>query len=141
MTEKSLRKNTELLGQKSEMRNNLHFPCREKQWVNSALGSPGAVAQLVKNPPAMRETWVRSFSGKIPWRRERLPTAVSWPREFHGLYSPWGHKESNTTKPLSQTPWRRKCQPAPVFLPGKFYGQRSLEGYSPWGCKELDMTE
>lgn len=33
MTEKSLRKNTELLGQKSEMRNNLHFPCREKQWV------------------------------------------------------------------------------------------------------------
>ena len=21
------------------------------------------------------------------------------------------------------------------------HGQRSLEGYSPWGCKELDMTE
>ena len=28
-----------------------------------------------------------------------------------------------------------------VFLPGKFHGQRSLVGYSPWGCKELDMTE
>ena len=28
--------------------------------------------------------------GKIPWRRERLPTAVFWPGEFHGLYSPWG---------------------------------------------------
>ena len=27
------------------------------------------------------------------------------------------------------------------FLPGKFHGQRSLEGYRPWGCKELDMTE
>ena len=27
-----------------------------------------------------------------------------------------------------------------VFLPGKFHGQ-SLAGYSPWGCKELDMTE
>ena len=26
-------------------------------------------------------------------------------------------------------------------MPGKFYGQRSLEGYSPWGCKELDTTE
>ena len=26
-------------------------------------------------------------------------------------------------------------------LPGKFHGQRSLVGYSPWGCKELDMTE
>ena len=28
----------------------------------------------------------------------------------------------------------------PVFMPGKFHGQRSLVGYSPWGCKELDMT-
>ena len=25
--------------------------------------------------------------GKIPWRRERLPTPVSWPGEFHGLQS------------------------------------------------------
>ena len=25
-----------------------------------------------------------------------------------------------------------------VFLPGKFHGQRSLAGYSPWSCKELD---
>ena len=39
--------------------------------------------------------------GKIPWRRERLPTPVFWPGEFHGLYSPWGHKESNTTESLS----------------------------------------
>ena len=38
-------------------------------------------------------------------------------------------------------PWRRKWQPFPVFLPGKFHGQRSLACYSPWGCKELDMTE
>ena len=34
--------------------------------------------------------------------------------------------------------WRRKWQPAPVFLPGKSHGQRSLAGYSPWGCKEWD---
>ena len=32
-------------------------------------------------------------------------------------------------------------QPTPVFLPGKSYGQRSLVGYSPWDCKELEMTE
>ena len=31
--------------------------------------------------------------------------------------------------------------PLPVFLPGEFRGQRSLEGYSPGGCKELDKTE
>ena len=35
-------------------------------------------------------------------------------------------------------PWRRKWQPTPVFLPGKSHGQRSLVGYSPWGCSELD---
>ena len=32
-------------------------------------------------------------------------------------------------------------KPLSVFLPGKFYGQRSLVGYSPWGSKELGMTE
>ena len=46
--------------------------------------------------------------GRIPWRRERLPTPGFWPGEFHGPtpvlqpgelhgpYSPWGHKESDT---------------------------------------------
>ena len=37
--------------------------------------------------------------------------------------------------------WRRKWQSTPVFLPGKSHRPRSLVGYSPWGCKELDMTE
>ena len=37
--------------------------------------------------------------------------------------------------------WRREWLPTPIFLPGEFHGQRSLVGYSPWGCKELDMTE
>ena len=41
------------------------------------------VAQLVKNPPTIWETGVP----KIPWRRERLPTPVFWPGEFHGLNS------------------------------------------------------
>ena len=41
-----------------------------------------------------------SWAGKIPWRRERLPTPVVWPGEFHGLYSLWSLKESDKTKPL-----------------------------------------
>ena len=40
-----------------------------------------------------------------------------------------------------QDPLEKKLQPIPVFLRGEFYGQRSLAGYSPWGCKESDMTE
>ena len=42
---------------------------------------------------------------------------------------------------VGKIPRSRKQQPAPAFLPGKSHGQRSLAGYSPWGCKELDMTE
>ena len=55
------------------------------------------VAQPVKNPSAMWETWVWSMVVKIPWRRERLPTPVFWHGEFHGLYSAWGCKESDRT--------------------------------------------
>ena len=35
-------------------------------------------------------------AGKIPWRRGWLPTPVFWPGEFHGLYSPWCCRESQT---------------------------------------------
>ena len=45
------------------------------------------VAQPVKNPPAMRETWVRSLGWNIPWGRKRVPVPVFWPGEFHGLQS------------------------------------------------------
>ena len=47
------------------------------------------------------DTWVR----KIPWRRKWQPTPVLLPGESHGGrsmvgYSPWGHKESDTTERL-----------------------------------------
>jgi len=42
---------------------------------------------------------------------------------------------------LGRFPWGRKWQPTPVFLPGKSHGQRSMVDYSPWGCKESDMTD
>ena len=49
------------------------------------------------------DAWV----GKIPWRREWQPTPVILPGEFHGQrslagYSPWGHKELDTTERLTQ---------------------------------------
>ena len=42
---------------------------------------------------------------------------------------------------VGKIPWKRKWQPTPVFLPGESHGQRSLVGYSPWGCKKSDRTE
>ena len=59
------------------------------------------MAQLVKNPPAMRETWVPSRGWEDPLERKWQPTPVFWPEEFHGLYSPWGCKELDTTECLS----------------------------------------
>ena len=51
----------------------------------------------------------------------------------HG-FNPW-------VRNISIFPQRRKWQPTPVFLPAKSQGQRSLVGYSPWGCKQSDMAE
>ena len=50
---------------------------------------------MIKNLPAMRETWVQSLVRKITWRMEWLSTSVFLPGEFHGQrslagYSPWG---------------------------------------------------
>ena len=133
--------------------------------------------------------------GKISWRREWQPTPVFLRGEFHGQrslvgYSLLGHKESDTTEPLTDRythsstalsvfmllckhyhihlqnvviihKWTLypstlpqsltttlllsvfvnliiwKWQPTPVFLPGKFHGQKSLVGYSPWGCQRV----
>ena len=40
-------------------------------------------------------------SRDVYMRREKLPTPVCWPGEFQGSYSPWNHKESDTTEQLS----------------------------------------
>ena len=58
------------------------------------------MAQMVKRLSTMQETWVQSWVGKIPWRRESLTTPVFWSGEVHELYSPWGRKESDTTERL-----------------------------------------
>ena len=55
--------------------------------------------------------------GKIPWRSQRLPTPAFWPGEFHGLYSPWGRKESDTAERLSlslNTKYKVKKKEYPV---------------------------
>jgi len=66
---------------------------------------------MVKNPPAMQDTWVgfNAWIGKIPWRRACQPILVFLPGEFPwteylARYSPWGHKELDTTERLSTAP-------------------------------------
>ena len=70
-------------------------PLRGPYIITYDIGA-SLLAQPVKNPPAMWDTWVRSLG----WRK-RLPTPVFWPGVFHGLYSPWRCKESDTTERLT----------------------------------------
>ena len=68
------------------------------------------------------------LSPRLPWWLRNKGPACQCRR--HRL-NPWA----------GRIPWGRKWIPSPVFLPGKCHGQRSLVGYSPWGCKKSDMTE
>ena len=61
------------------------------------------MAQIVKNPPATWETWVRSLGWEDPL-------------------------EKRTATHSNILTWRN-------------FMERSLEGYSPWGCKELNTSE
>ena len=61
--------------------------------------------QLVKNLPAIQETWVRSLGWEDPLEKGMATTVVFRPEEFHGLCSPWGHTESDMTEQLSLKVW------------------------------------
>ena len=48
---------------------------------------PSLVAPLVKNPPAVRETWVQSLSWEDPLKNRTAARSSVWPGEFHGLFT------------------------------------------------------
>ena len=58
--------------------------------AQSLVALASLVAQLVKNLPALQETWVQSLGWENPLGKARLPTPVFLPGEFHGLSRPWG---------------------------------------------------
>ena len=58
---------------------------------------------------------------------------------LEGIQGILGVEIKRAQSPSRGIPWR-KWQPTPAFLPGESHGQRSLEGYSSWGHKELHMT-
>ena len=81
------------LGQEDSPGEGLGYPL-QYSWAS-------LVAQLLKNPPAMWETWVLFLLWEDPMEKGKATNPVFWPGEFHGLCSPWGHKESDTTEQLS----------------------------------------
>ena len=73
--------------------------------VLSVLCRTSLAAQMVKNPPAMQETWVQSTCWEDPLEKgmATLSSILAWriygQRSLVG-HSPWGHKESDTTEQL-----------------------------------------
>ena len=118
-----------------------HFHTLEKEmathssvlaWRIPGTGEPDGLPSMGSH--RVRHDWsdlaasaAAVFQG-LPWwlRWERICLKYERP----GFY-PW----------IRKILWRREWQPTPVFLPGESHGQRSLSGYSPWGCKESDTTE
>ena len=95
------------------------------------------MAQLVNNPPAMRETWVRSLG-----LGRSLGEGKGYPLQYSGLEnSVHGVTKSWTRLSDFHFPGRGNYYPLQYPCLGNPHGQRSLADYSPWGCKELDMTE
>src|SRR5574337_85568 len=90
--------------------------------VPEGLNEIAPLVQVTADPGRQRI----GLSKKVVEERCAVPLVIT-----EGGFGPW----------VGMIPWRRKWKPTPVFLPGKSHGQRTLVGYSPWGPKELDMTE
>ena len=62
------------------------------------------MAQLAKKLPVMQETWVQSLGWEDPLEEGKAThsSVLAW--RIRGLYSPWGHKESDMTEQLSLHP-------------------------------------
>ena len=85
-----------------------------RDWPTFTFGV-SLLAQMVKSLPAIQETLVQSLGQEDPWRRKWQPTPVFLSGKSHGQrplagYTPWGHKESDTTKQLTHTGSRAQAQ-------------------------------
>ena len=107
---------------------------------------------MVKRLPAMREIWVRSLGRENPLEKEMAThsSTLAWKIPWRSLvgYSPWDHKESDTTERLHFTQLRRKeilsylkekpppCLSTHTFLQLRREG-KVLVGIYPFGGGDL----
>ena len=110
---------------------------KKRRYVYTLQGFPGGSA--VKNLPAIRRScrfdpWVE----KIPWRRAWQPTPAFRPGESHGRsslagYSPWGHRELDTTETTQHT-----C----VHVAGSLFGaaDADIALQSNWVCMSVTKS-
>ena len=66
--------------------------------IKLSISWASLVAQLVKNPPKIWETWVQSLALEAPLQKGMTTHSSILAWRIHGLYSLWGRKESNMTE-------------------------------------------
>ena len=118
------------------------FPLHSSSWssrcfyhVYATPGCRGPILHLWLRQALGNPVWL--YKTDLPWQgASQVVLVVKNPP-----VNPVRHKRCRFDPWVSKMSWRRAWQPTPVFLPGESRGQRGLEGYSPWGCKELDTTE
>ena len=79
----------------------------------------------------MRFTILTIFKCMIQWHSLVAQTVKNLPEMKGTWFTLW----------VGKILWRSKWLPTPVILPGEFHGERSLVGYSLWGCKESEITK
>ena len=84
-----------------------------------------------------------SWVGKIPWRRDRLPTPVllGFPCGSGGKESACTVRDLGLIPGLGRSPREGKGYPLQYSGPENPHGQRNLASYSPWGRRKSDTTE
>ena len=130
----------------------------KKSWYTMLLLSSPNVRNYSSSQKLLK--FHRAFCGKNP----NLDTSEQNPKQtfskqdteclsrlilYYGLPGGSDIKLPNCNAAVQETyvacvgniPWRREWLPTPLLLPGESHEQRSLADYSPWGCKESDMTE
>ena len=86
------------------------------------------VAQLVKNPPAVWETWVRSLDWEDSLAKGKATHSSIWPEEFHGLYSPWGCKVGQDWAAFTFT-FHSLCRTAGIVPTPPSFHERAIGGF------------
>ena len=119
------------------------------------LNSPLGLGQPCPNPHSSEISEKLSQSLALLSKRSIIPTSAPWlewcqsppTKPFLQVSTPPSDPGGSGDRVCLQCgrpgfdpwvgkiPWRRKWQPTPVFLPVKSHGQKSLVGYTPWGCK------
>ena len=106
------------------------FPREENGnlFLYSCLENPmdGGAWQVTVHGVAKSQTRLSNFTFHVCIQFFPGGLVVKNPPQYNG-FDPW----------IRKIYWTWKWQPTPVLLTGKSHGQRSLVGYSPWGCKRV----